>query len=100
MRKRFELSFAFVLLCPPVLLTTSARSQPHSASPNQLPQLVVQTRQLIGSIAISRNGKLVATGDGGDSSVIKLWDGDTGRQLRTLSGHKLRVTCLAFSPDG
>jgi WD40 repeat protein len=37
-----------------------------------------------------------ASGD----KTIKFWDVATGRELRTLTGHKNSVTSLAFSPDG
>jgi WD40 repeat protein len=41
---------------------------------------------------------VVATGhDGGE---IRLWDPASGRPPRELVGHSLRVTRLAFSPDG
>ena len=32
--------------------------------------------------------------------TIKIWDVDTGQELRTLTGHTDWVTALAFSPDG
>ena len=32
--------------------------------------------------------------------TIKLWDVASGRELRTLSGHRNGVTSVAFSPDG
>jgi WD40 repeat protein len=31
---------------------------------------------------------------------IKVWDTESGAQLATLSGHKMEVNCVAFSPDG
>ena len=33
-------------------------------------------------------------------TVIRLWDVATGKQIRTLTGHKRRVSSLAFFPDG
>jgi WD40 repeat protein len=53
----------------------------------QTPDLVVQTSHgvLIQSIAFSPNGNLLASG-GGDGT-IKLWDVQSGRQIRTLTGH-------------
>ncbi len=32
--------------------------------------------------------------------TIKLWNADTGKELRTLRGHEGNITALAFSPDG
>jgi WD40 repeat protein len=31
---------------------------------------------------------------------IRLYDAATGKALKTFTGHRSRVTCLAFSPDG
>jgi len=33
-------------------------------------------------------------------TTIKLWDAETGRELRTLSGHASCVNSLAFAPSG
>src|SRR5205085_1199280 len=52
----------------------------------------------INSLAFSVDGKILATA--GDDDTIKLWDVETGRQLRTLAGHKWGVRTIAFSPDG
>jgi regulation of enolase protein 1 (concanavalin A-like superfamily) len=32
--------------------------------------------------------------------MVKLWDAATGREVRTLQGHRGTVTSVAFSPDG
>jgi WD40 repeat protein/S1-C subfamily serine protease len=50
------------------------------------------------SVAISPDGQTVASGAAGGS--IKLWDRNTGKQLRTFTGHSNTVDCLAVSPDG
>jgi WD40 repeat protein len=52
----------------------------------------------ISSIAWSKDGKLIATGD--EDAVIRLWDADTLQQRSILRGHKLHITGLAFHPDG
>jgi WD40 repeat protein len=55
-------------------------------------------------IAFSPNGTLLASGGFFDNAV-KLWEVETGRELRALSGHSsggvaiTGVTALAFSPD-
>ncbi|MFP3040760.1 hypothetical protein LQZ19_02955 [Treponema primitia] len=31
---------------------------------------------------------------------MKIWDAETGREIRTLSGHSSAVNSAAYSPDG
>jgi WD40 repeat protein len=50
------------------------------------------------SLAISPNGKTIASGD--DDKTIKLWNLDTGELLHTLTGHSSTVQSIAISPDG
>jgi WD40 repeat protein len=37
---------------------------------------------------------------GSADMTVKLWDTTTWRELRTLRGHRNKVDCLAFAPDG
>lgn len=55
-------------------------------------------RSAISAVSVSSNGNKVASGslDG----FIKLWDADSGREIKTLEGHQGSVQGLAFSPDG
>lgn len=50
------------------------------------------------SVAISPDGQIIASGlaDGN----IKLWNKNTGKELRTLAGHSSTIDSLAISPDG
>lgn len=48
-------------------------------------------------IAVSADGKYVATTDGG--TEVRLWERSTGKLVRTISGHAESVAFLAFSPD-
>ena len=48
--------------------------------------------------AFSPDGKWIAAG--GSDNVIKIWNRAEGRLERTLKGHTLAVTCLAFTADG
>lgn len=52
----------------------------------------------VDAVAVSPDGKLVASG--GVDSTIVLWEVRTGKALRTLTGHSSGVTSVAFSPDG
>jgi len=53
---------------------------------------------VVRSLAFSPDGEQIASGHG--SGEIKIWDAATGKQLKTLDGHKNVVTSIAFSPDG
>jgi WD40 repeat protein len=50
------------------------------------------------SVAFSRDGKLVASGD--ETGTIKLWDAVKDKELVTLKGHTGGVSSLAFNADG
>lgn len=64
----------------------------------------------ISAAAISPDGRLVVTGGGGGAfgtswtafpdHVLRLWDAQTGKQVRSLAGNASNVTSVAFSPDG
>ena len=55
------------------------------------------TKSVVG-IAVSKDGKLLATGSA-DNSII-IWDANTYQQIRKIESHKGQVTTLDFSPDG
>ena len=48
--------------------------------------------------AFSRDDKKVATAS--DDRTIRVWNANTGDQLRVLDGHESAVNCVAFSDDG
>lgn len=50
-------------------------------------------------IAISHNGKLLASGQRGDNSDVLVWSYDTGKLLYKLSEHDYEITTLDFSHD-
>lgn len=60
------------------------------------------------SVAFSPDGGRLAAGTGTiyysfddpDRSAVYVWDAATGRQLDRLSGHRQRVTAVAFHPGG
>jgi WD domain, G-beta repeat len=52
----------------------------------------------VGGLSFSPDGTTLASGCW--DRTVKLWDTVTGRELRTLYGHKNWVNSVAFSPDG
>jgi RNA polymerase sigma factor (sigma-70 family) len=47
----------------------------------------------------SPDGKWVATAEG-PAKTVKIWEADTGKEVRTLEGHTQFAIAVAFSPDG
>ena len=98
-----------LLLHPP----RDAAIQPRQAEVRAQPDGMVQVRDsaaselrfllkghsdIITTLAISPDGKTLATGS--PDKLIKLWDLATGKERLTLKGHTHWVYALAFSPDG
>jgi len=52
----------------------------------------------VNSVAFSPDGKYVLTGS--SDNTIKLWEVESGREIRTFLGHTKSVYSVAFSPDG
>src|SRR5262249_48153616 len=51
-------------------------------------------------LAMSPDGRLIAT-SGTLGGTVRLWDSETGREFKTLSGHHQDASVhIAFSPDG
>ena len=64
------------------------------------PELVLQTghNKSVKTVVFSPNGQWIASGS--FDNTIKIWEFETGRELRALIGHSGVVKTLACSPDG
>lgn len=66
----------------------------------------VQVREMLGhhgsvsSLAISPDGKRVASGGGGNDNTIRFWNLSTGKAETAIAGHTADVGHVEFSPDG
>ncbi len=63
-------------------------------------ELIVQTGHtgFVDSVVFSPDGKLVASASW--DKTIKLWNVETGKEIKSLIGHTSLVGSIAFSPDG
>jgi WD40 repeat protein len=52
----------------------------------------------VDAVALSRDGRYLVTG--GWDNTARLWDMETGAELRRFDGHRDGVTAVAFSPNG
>jgi WD40 repeat protein/serine/threonine protein kinase len=66
------------------------------------PRVIQATKSWVLDMACSPDGRYLATASLGFlfQGEVKLWDADTGKEGRTLSGHRITARSLAFSPDG
>jgi WD40 repeat protein len=64
------------------------------------PDIVLQSGHgaNISALAFSPDGKFLVTSS--EDSTLKLWDPESGAEIRTLRGHSNIVTALALSADG
>jgi WD40 repeat protein/serine/threonine protein kinase/class 3 adenylate cyclase len=56
--------------------------------------------ETVKALALSPDGRLLASGAGFVESTIRLWDVASGREIRRLEGHRAWVPQIVFWPDG
>jgi hypothetical protein len=95
-----------VIACPEgwgasvVLSPGTWRGTPQPPTGNSVPHQVrrLSFHEDVRSIAVSPDGRWVATGSHGASSVVKIWEAACGRLVKDLSTGGM--SSVAFSPDG
>ena len=60
--------------------------------------LVINTGHEVNSVAYNNSGKILASC--GVDTLIKIWDTETGKLIKTLKGNTDVVIQVCFSPDG
>ena len=62
------------------------------------PRVLKGHTEAVTAVSFGPDGETLASGS--RDTAIKLWNGQTGKLLSTLTGHVSVVSGLAFSPDG
>jgi WD40 repeat protein/tRNA A-37 threonylcarbamoyl transferase component Bud32 len=71
-----------------------------SESPLHPATVLAQQNGKITALALSADGRMLASCAENEEYVIKLWNADTGHLIGELPGHQAWVNCLAFSSNG
>jgi WD40 repeat protein len=74
------------------------RPQPRPSAPFVLSVHIPTNMGDVLSVAFSPDGRQVLTGS--SAGTARLWDAQTGQELRRFEGHMDSVNSVAFSPDG
>lgn len=85
----------FLIYC--VLLITAASSV--FAQQNHMPKIFVQLghSSYVTSLVYSSDGKYLLSAS--DDKTMKLWDAETGREIKTMTGSAEDINTIAISPE-
>jgi WD40 repeat protein len=84
----------------------TATSEPTRTVPPVKEMRSLVHSKYVNAIAFSPRGDLVASGSGRfdraveDSGEVTVWETATGKLRATLLGHRFKVSCVQFTPDG
>ncbi len=104
---KFVMKMRFIILVLLLVVFQASHNQfvssaeiKSSETDQQKPELVLQTghSKSVEAVVISPNNQWVASGS--FDNTIKIWDIETGRELRALNGHTGAVKTLDCSADG
>ena len=97
-RCRLALCGAFLTgLLASVSLLAQEAAEPEAETP-KLPEVIDAHPAEVSAAVFTPDSRIFATAS--YDGTVKLWDGRTGKPLRTLAGHQNLVLSLAVSPDG
>ena len=61
-------------------------------------RLTPHGNSIVWTVSVSADGKRLLTSS--TDKTLRLWDTDTGKEMRIYKGHTAGVTCVAYFPDG
>lgn len=80
-----------------VSLLAQEAAEPEAETP-KLPEVIDAHSAEVSAAVFTPDSRIFATAS--YDGTVKLWDGRTGKPLRTLAGHQNLLLSLAVSPDG
>ncbi|MHC4205935.1 MAG: protein kinase domain-containing protein, partial [Planctomycetota bacterium] len=61
---------------------------------------IATTSNGVTTLAVSKDGRILATSEGLNESAIRLWDAESGIEIGRMGGHRSWICDLHFHPDG